>query len=443
MELGVDFPDRSPQGIASVIARLVTAGELGPGDRLPTVRDLAADLMVSPATVSAAWQALARSGMIVSRGRAGTFVRGAQRDWLTRRVKGLSGAGGDWRLDLSTGTPDPALLPSLADAFSHVALRADTGRYHDLPVLPELAALLERTWPSRAEAITVVNGAVDGISRTLDQVVRFGDRVAVESPGFPYFLDLLDALGAEPVPLALDDEGVMPSSLAHALSERPTAVILQPRAQNPTGASMSADRARSLAAVVRAARDGHRVTVIEDDHSGLISMAPDVTLGRWLPGQVVHVRSFSKSHGPDLRIAALGGPARLVERIVARRMLGPGWTSRLIQTVLLDMLTDPGAVAAVAAARLMYRDREEALVTALRREGVAMSHPDGLNLWLPVADERAATVHLAAAGIAVAGGAPFVVGDHAPHVRVTSGMVAADAPDVARELATASRAVRR
>src|SRR5690606_5282590 len=121
-----------------------------------------------------------------------------------------------------------------------------------------------------------------------------------------------------------------------------------------------------------------------------------------LPDQVVHVRSFSKSHGPDLRIAGLGGPARLVERIVARRMLGPGWTSRLIQTVLLDMLTDPGAVSAVRAARLIYRDREEALVTALRREGIAMPHPDGLNLWLPVADERAATVHLAAAGIAVA-----------------------------------------
>ncbi|BDV29673.1 aminotransferase class I/II-fold pyridoxal phosphate-dependent enzyme [Microbacterium terricola] len=444
MRLGDEIRDRSPQGIAGVIARLITEGVLVSGDRLPTVRDLAAELMVSPATVSAAWQALARTGMIVSRGRAGTFVRGMRRDWLTRRVNGLSAHAGEWRLDLSLGTPDPALLPSLKTAFSHVSLRADTGRYHDLPVLPELAALLERTWPSRAGAITVVDGALDGISRTLEQVVRFGDRVAVESPGFPYFFDLIDALGAEAVPLRLDDEGVLPGSLAHALSERPTAVILQPRAHNPTGASMSAERARRLAGVIGAARDGDRVVVIEDDHSGLISMAPDVTLGRWLPDQVVHVRSFSKSHGPDLRIAALGGPARIVERIVARRMLGPGWTSRLLQTVLLDMLTDRGAVAAVRVARLAYRDREEALVSALRREGVQVPHPDGLNLWLPVADERAAAVHLATAGIAVAAGAPFVVGDHvAPHVRVTSGMVAADAADVARELARASRAAPR
>ncbi|MFX9858901.1 hypothetical protein ABTP71_18440, partial [Acinetobacter baumannii] len=95
-----------------------------------------------------------------------------------------------------------------------------------------------------------------------------------------------------------------------------------------------------------------RVVVIEDDHSGLICSAPDVTLARWIPGQVVHVRSFSKSHGPDLRIAALGGPAHIVERVVSRRMLGPGWTSRLLQTVLLGLLTDDGAVARVRTARL-------------------------------------------------------------------------------------------
>ena len=444
MTLTAEFPDRSPRGIAGVISRLVTAGVLAPGDRLPTVRELAAQLQVSPATVSAAWQAMSRAGLVESRGRSGTFVRSARREWLTRRVQGLSATDGDWRLDLSLGTPDPALLPSLEDAFSHVSLRADTGRYHDLPVLPDLARLLERAWPSNAERITVVDGALDGISRTLDAVVGFGARVAVESPSFPYFFDLIDALGAESVPLTLDEEGVEPASLARALTTRPAAVLLQPRSHNPTGASMSEERARHLVRVIMAARDGDRVIVIEDDHSGLISMAPDVTLATWLPEQVVHVRSFSKSHGPDLRIAALGGPAALIERVIARRMLGPGWTSRLLQTVLLDMLTDPGAVSAVRAARLAYRDRGEALVTALRAEGLRLPHVDGLNLWLPVADERAATVRLAASGIAVAGGDPFVAGDHEPSVRVTSGRVAvADAPAVAQELAAASRATLR
>jgi DNA-binding transcriptional MocR family regulator len=447
MRIHAEFTDRSPQGIAAVIARLVTEGVLAPGDRLPTVREIAADLGVSPATVSAAWQALARAGVVVSRGRAGSFVQAPRRDWLTRRVQGLSGPVDEGRLDLSSGTPDPALLPTLGEAFARVSLRADAGRYHDLPVLPELAAVLTESWPSRTETITVVDGALDGISRVLEQVVRFGDRVAVESPGFPYFFDLLDALGAEAVPLDLDDEGVVPASLTRALAQHPSAVILQPRAQNPTGASMTTRRAQQLAGAVRAARGGERVVIVEDDHSALIAMAPEVTLGRWLPDQVVHVRSFSKSHGPDLRIAALGGPAALVERVIARRMLGPGWTSRLLQAALLDMLTRAEAVEQVRVARRAYRDRQEELVGALRRRGIALLPPDGINLWLPVADERAAHVRLAAAGIVVAAGGPFVVNkasasDDAPraYVRVTAGLIARGGAAVAAELAAASRA---
>ncbi|MEV7693855.1 aminotransferase class I/II-fold pyridoxal phosphate-dependent enzyme [Microbacterium sp. NPDC089189] len=442
MPLPAAFPDRSPQGIAGVIARLVTEGVLAPGDRLPTVREIAAELAVSPATVSAAWQALARAGVLESRGRAGSFVRAPRREWLTPRVQGLSGASAAG-LDLASGTPDPALLPALGSAFDHVALRADAGRYHDLPVLPQLAEVLRDSWPTRVETLTVVDGALDGISRVLEQIVRLGDRVAVESPGFPYFFDLLDALGAEAVPLDLDDEGVVPASLTRALARHPVAVILQPRAQNPTGASMTTVRARQLAGAVRSARDGERVVIIEDDHSGLIAMAPDATLARWLPAQVVHVRSFSKSHGPDLRIAAIGGPARVLDRVIARRMLGPGWTSRLLQGVMLDMLTRPAAIDAVSAARRAYRDRQEALVGALRQHGIVLPPPDGINLWLPVADERAALVHLAAARISVAAGAPFMVGEHrAPHIRVTAGLVAEDAAGVAAELAAASRARR-
>lgn len=442
VDLDAEFADRSPAGIARALARRIADGRLAPGDRLPTVRELAASLGVSPATVSGAWGALASAGLTVSRGRAGTFVAAPRREWLTARVKGLSLHDGTGGLDLSRGTPDPDLLPSLDRAFERIGLHADTGRYHDVPVLPQLGAILERTWPVRAEAITVVDGALDAISRTLDQVVRYGDRVAVESPGFPYFFDLIEAVGAEAVPLRLDQEGVEPASLARALAAGPAAVILQPRAQNPTGASMSAHRARLLAGVIRESRRGERVVVIEDDHSGMIAMAPDVTLAHWLPQQVVHVRGFSKSHGPDLRIAAVGGPRRIVERVVARRMLGPGWTSRLLQAVLAEMLTDPRARATVAAARLTYRDRFERLSAALRREGIPVAPADGINLWLPVVDERAAEVSLASAGITVAAGAPFVIDDGSgPHVRVTAGSAEVDAAAVASALAAAARAV--
>lgn len=433
-----DLTDRGPRGIAGAIARQIRRGELSPGDRLPTVRDVAAQLGVSPATVSEAWQALRRAGLIESRGRAGSFVRSEPRPWLSPRVQGLVGYVEGLPLDLSRGTPDPALLPALAPAFARVRPTADTNVYQEAPVLPELRKELEASWPYQAEVISVVNGSQDAVARTLEQVVGFGDRVAIESPGFPAFLDILDVLGAEIVPLDLDDKGVTVASLTRALKGKPSAVLLQPRAQNPTGVSMSLRRAEDLARAVK--RAGGSTIVIEDDHSGAISVGPDVSLGVWLPDRVVHVRGFSKSHGPDLRIAALGGPASVLDRVVARRMLEAGWTSRMLQTILLDLLVEERAVESVETARRTYAERQAAVCAALAEHGVDVPVPDGINLWLPVADERAALVQLTTAGIRAAGGAPFLAAPSGEdHVRVTTGLVeVAAASHVATALAAAS-----
>ena len=439
-----DLTDRSPRGIAGALARRIRQGELSPGDRLPTVRDVAAELGVSPATVSEAWQALRRAGLVESRGRAGSFVRSAPRPWLSPRVQGLVGYVEGLPLDLSRGTPDQALLPALAPAFARVRPTADTNVYQESPVLPELRDELARTWPFQAETITVVNGTQDAVSRTLEQVVGFGDRVAIESPGFPAFLDMLDVLGAEIVPLELDAEGVTVASLTAALKGKPAAVVLQPRAQNPTGVSMSPRRAEDLARAIRRVRSP--VTVIEDDHSGAISAGSDVSLGAWLPDQVVHVRGFSKSHGPDLRIAAVGGPSAVLDRLVARRMLGTGWTSRMLQTILLDLLVEPRSVAAVDEARRTYAARQQAVCGALAEHGIAVPVPDGINLWLPVAEERSALVQLTTAGIRAAGGTPFLApavdpADRPDHVRVTTGLVEVGAAShVAAALAAAATA---
>ncbi|WP_183100385.1 aminotransferase-like domain-containing protein [Nocardioides pelophilus] len=426
--------DSTPQGIAGAFSRAIRAGELAPGDRLPTVRGVAADLGVSPATVSAAWQALRRTGLVVSRGRAGTFVRDTPTPWLSPRQRGLVGAGPDGlRLDLSRGTPDPTLLPDLGPALHRVSQRAGVLAYQEEPVLPELREVLVASWPYETEAITVVDGATDGVTRMLEQVVSYGDRVVLESPGFPPFFDLVEALGAEVVPVALDDAGVTPDSLRRALDSRPVAVVLQPRAHNPTGVSTTVARAEQLVRVLRRRRDTVP-WIVEDDHSSGISVSPDVSLGSWLPERVVHVRSYSKSHGPDLRIAALGGPSSIVDRIVARRMLGPAWTSRMVQTILLDLLTSSTSLDQVAEARRQYMARQRTLVGELAAHGVDLPAPDGINLWLPVSDERAAMVHLSASGIRVAPGAPFLATDGAQFVRVTSGLVS---PDDAAEVAVA------
>ncbi|MGO4690301.1 aminotransferase class I/II-fold pyridoxal phosphate-dependent enzyme [Glaciibacter sp. 2TAF33] len=439
-----EIEHRTPAGIAAALGRMITSGRLVAGDRLPTVREFAVALAVSPATISHAWQALGSVGLIVSKGRSGTFVRDQAPHWLPARSQSMAGSLQQARIDLSRGTPDPELLPELGPALSRVSERAVTPSYQDLPVIPELLALLAKSWPYPVESITVVDGALDAISRSLEAVTRFGDRVIVESPGFPPFFDLLDQLGVERLPVAVDEFGIVPESFAQSLALAPSAVILQPRAQNPTGASMPAERAAELARLLQKHKRTADTVVIEDDHSGEISIAPDVSLGTWLPERVLHVRSFSKSHGPDLRIAALGGPASLVDPIVSRRMLGPGWTSRMLQKILHDLLTDPASVTRVSEARHMYFARQKALANALNGFGLPVRQADGINTWLPVADERDAIVQLAASGIRVAGGSPFFAsspGDPAAaesFVRVTAGALRDDVVPVARALAAAA-----
>ncbi|WP_236629026.1 aminotransferase class I/II-fold pyridoxal phosphate-dependent enzyme [Cryobacterium roopkundense] len=306
-------------------------------------------------------------------------------------------------------------------------------------MIPELLAVLERTWPYRAEALTVVDGALDAVSRSLEQVTRFGDRVIVESPGFPPFFDLLDQLGLQRLPVTIDCHGIVPAAFHAALRHAPAAVILQPRAQNPTGASMPGERAAELARLLLTVPQAADTIVIEDDHSGEISIAPDVSLGSWLPSRVLHVRSYSKTHGPDLRIAALGGPTELIDAIVARRMLGPGWTSRMLQSILHDLLTEGDSMAQVSEARRIYFARQRALRVTLGECGLELPPADGINMWLPVHNEREALVRLAAAGIRVAGGSPFLANEHSGEfIRVTAAALTADVGFVATALVQAA-----
>jgi DNA-binding transcriptional MocR family regulator len=432
---------RTPVGISASMGRLIASGELAEGSRLPTVRELAAGLGVSPATVSQAWKALAAAGLIESRGRNGSFVRGVvtpERSAFSQPRSNSSGLPG---LDLSRGTPDPQLLPGLGRALSRVSQRAETSAYMELPVIPELLEVLGASWPYPVESITIVNGALDAILRSIEQVARFGDRVVLENPGFPPFYDLLKRLGLEAVPVDVDELGIVPESFSKALESSPALVILQPRALNPTGASMTSERAEILAGMIGDDTPHAHIMVIEDDHSGDITAAPDVSLGSWIPERVLHVRSFSKSHGPDLRIAALGGSAHHINAIEATRMLGPGWTSRMLQTILHDLLTSSESVAEVSDARRVYFSRQKALTDALRETGLDVRQADGINAWLPVDDEQGAILQLAARGIRVAGGTPFFAGEsEQAYIRVTAGAIPGDVSVVAKALAAAAKA---
>ncbi|GAA2526485.1 aminotransferase class I/II-fold pyridoxal phosphate-dependent enzyme [Rarobacter incanus] len=431
--------DTSPRGIAAGIARLLKAGTISAGDRLPTVRDVSRALGVSPATVSGAWRALADVGLVIARGRAGTYMLPGRTSWLPPRYKSMNEAMEPAAIDLSTGTPDPTLLPSIQRTLTRAARTiagADTDSYVAPPVLPQLEAVIRESWPFRPQRLTVVDGALDAIGRVLDQVTTFGDRIGVEDPGFPPIFDLLEQSGRDRFRIPLDAHGITVAGLSAALRHGVRAVVVQPRAHNPTGVSITATRARELAAVLRAHPD---VVVIEDDHSGEVSVARDISIGNFLPDQVVRIRSYSKSHGPDLRIAAVGGPAIIIDPLVARRMLGPGWTSRLLQRLLFDLLTDADAIAAVSEARRVYYGRSHLLAAALTDLGVAVTPGDGLNLWVPVHDEDAALTRLAGAGVRVAPGSVFTIAPASAHIRVSVSRPVESIPELARILALAAR----
>jgi len=429
--------DRSARGIAAAVSRLVSTGELPAGTRLPTVRAVARELGISPTTVSEAWRSLARAGAIQTRGRSGTFVLTPTLARQQLRYARVTTRPATLPRDFSTGVPDHDLLPHLAEPLRRVGDARLTTSYLDAPVLPALEAALRTRFPFPAERITVVDGALDALDRITAGTVRFGDHVLVENPAFPPMLDLLDSVGAVVVGVPVDGSGLRPDALATALAaHRPVALFVQPRAHNPTGVSMSLRRSRELAAALRRHPD---VLVVEDDHAGDIASAPPVSLGSALPGQTVHVLSFSKSHGPDLRLAAVGGPAEVIAAVSDRRLLGPGWSSRLLQAVLVDLLSDPATVAGVERARSEYARRRAALVAALAARGVAASADDGINLWMEVADQQMAMLSLAAHGVAVAPGAPFMVSPlPVDHVRITVGLVRDGFDELADVLAEAA-----
>lgn len=430
--------DRSARGIARTVGRQINQDILKAGTRLPTVRALATALGASPARIDEAWRILAGRGVIETQGRRGTYVRPARHDGGSSRWWGLAGEH-RFQLELSAGAADHDLLPDLDAALSRSTRRLVGSGYEENAVLPELEEEFRCRWraPGEPERVTVVNGGLDGFDRLFGVLIRFGDRVVVEEPGYPPILDLLDAHGAEPVPVHMDEAGVTPASLASALETRPVAAVLQPRAQNPTGISMTAARSRELAKVLASAPD---VVVLEDDHSADIAWSRPRTLAKHLPHRTVRVASVSKSHGPDLRLAIIGGPDRIIEPLVDRQRLGPGWASRLSQTLLLAMLQDPIATSQVRHARSVYADRRRHLVAELDRLEVSSTGNDGINLWVSVRREREAVRALAAQGISVAPGSPFFLRRDPPgFVRITCGVVAGGYAELAVAIAGAAR----
>lgn len=392
----------------------VQSGGYLPGDTLPPVRELAVALDINRNTVASAYKRLIDAGIAESRGRNGTVIRA-----IAVRVDQEGSPPGLALIDLAGGNPSASLLPDLAHLFSQ--MRFSQRLYGEPPINPALEQY-GREWLGRdlngAFALTLTSGAVDAVERLLTSHLIGGDRVAVEDPCFLSSINTLKSSRLNAVGVTLDEEGICVDALEAVLASGVQAVILTPRAHNPTGWGFSAARALQIRSLL--AHYPH-VLVIVDDHFSLLStrdyhhVIPTETR-RW-----ALVRSVSKFLGPDMRLAFVASDEETAQRLALRLNAGSSWVSHILQDITLAALRSPVVQAAIVDAREHYQQRRAALINALINQGVNISpEHDGLNVWLPLKQDSAALVmQLATYGWRVRAGEVFGL-DHKVHgLRIT------------------------
>jgi DNA-binding transcriptional MocR family regulator len=437
LEQNYQISGSGAKDIASSVEAAIASRALGPGERLPSVRALAAQLGVSTATVADAYRRLRERGLVTGSGRGGTRVRGQRpRSWRRTAPEVAEGV-----RNLASGNPDPSLLPDLRPALAAAAAQLDEGRarlYGQAESSGQLLARFAQGFRADsvpADDLVIVGGALDGIARALTAHLRPGDLVAVEDPCYCGILDLLDGCDLRPLPVAVDRRGMLPNRLERVL-DRVQGVVLTPRLHNPTGAALDAERRDALLAILALRPE---LLVVEDDHGSLIAdvplhaMAQSRNRGRW-----AIVRSTSKPLGPDLRVGALSADRLTAARVLETQQATAGWVSLMLQHTVLAALGDPGLVGLLAHARDTYARRRTAFVAALSEHGVHVDCDSGINLWLPVEDETTAAQNLLTRGWAVRSGTAFRL-ETPPGLRITTATLS---PGEAEALAAGIAGVR-
>jgi DNA-binding transcriptional MocR family regulator len=321
-------------------------------------------------------------------------------------------------------------LPPLDEALRQGAAAEKLHSYQRVPILPSLQRAIEARWPYPAEAFVATNGGYEAVHVAVQALMMPGSVIAIEDPTAMRLLDILEYAGAHIAPVRCDAEGPTAASLAEALRKKPAAFIYQPRTHAVTGHRVSATRRAELAQVLKSSD----TLIIEDDGIGDISSLPPASLGTEFPQRTVHVLSYSKSLGPDLRLAVLSSSSSIVDRIQAYRSFGAGWTSRILQEAAAWLIRDRQSRAIVERSRQVYAGRRGALVDALGLRGIKLPEGDGLCIWIPVKSEQFALVTLAARGIVVLPGQMCTTADW-QHIRVSTSLLSAGVDGVADAIA--------
>lgn len=424
--------------LANEFSALIGEGRMLPGDRLPSVRQLAQQRRLSISTVVQALRMLESRGMVEARPQSGYYVRrrlarlvettGTPQALPTdvgvsrRLVEVLRANEAPGMVPLGSALPAPELLlaPRLNRLYASIARRQPkllAGSSHgDLSEAPLVRAITRRAleWGDSiaADEVVVTNSCTEAMTLCLRAVTKPGDTVAVESPTYYVMLQLLEAMGLRALEIPTHPvSGISPEALELATRERRVAAcLLIPNGGNPLGCVMP-DAAKQRIAELLAAR---RIPLIEDDIYG------DICFGGARPrpihafdssGNTLLCTSFSKTVSPALRVGFVAAGHRVGD-IVLQKTLTSGKTNALTQRVIAELMESRGFDVHLRTLRRRFIDQ-----IARTREAVARYFPvetrvtdpqGGFVLWLelpPAVDAFA--LHR----LAVAEGIAFVPGE--------------------------------
>ncbi|HWQ14553.1 MAG TPA: PLP-dependent aminotransferase family protein [Roseiflexaceae bacterium] len=299
-------------------------------------------------------------------------------------------------LDLGWGHPDPALLP--VEAMRRAAEGALARHGADALAYgmergpgPLVSWLIERTAAREGRApspdeVVITGGASHGLDLICTLLARPGDVALVESPTYHLAVRVLRDHPLHLVPVQADEGGLRVDTLAEALAalrrEGRAARLLYtvPTFHNPTGACLALERRRAL--VELAAEEGF--LIVEDDVYRELAYDAPPPPSLWSlapPGTVARLGSFAKTLAPGLRLGWITAGAADVARITGCGLLDSGGGLNHFTAVTVSALCAAGDFdAQVARLRAAYRERRDALATALRAHlppGCAVHPPGG------------------------------------------------------------------
>jgi GntR family transcriptional regulator/MocR family aminotransferase len=349
-------------------------GRLSPGARLPSTRNLAAQLGVARGTVDAVYARLAGEGCVVSRRHSGTIVTPGLSP--TPRRKPVSSARSDpgWS-PLQLGLPALDLFPRKPWTRIHARqarqLSASEMLYPDpmgLPALREaIVAYLavSRGITCATDQIVVTHGFQDALNLTAELVLAPGDAVWTEDPGYGFAQRTLAARGMAISAVPVDDEGLCVDwGRTHAPDAR--LAVVTPTHQFPTGVALSPRRRREL--LDWAAASGR--WILEDDYDCEFHYSgrkPTALKALDLKNRVFYAGSFSKTLLPSLRLGYLVLPPQLAQAAATAQKLRHRGVAMFEQLAVAEFMRQGHFARHLRRMMLAYKARRGALVAALER----------------------------------------------------------------------------